>query len=99
MVDIHYIQNENLISARFKGIKIEEVEKWCAELRELVGSLSGESTLSKLYLPLIEKLEDRIIAVLIHVWPVPKDPVVMMLLEVASGAIHQARQSMSSQMA
>ena len=92
MIDIHYIQDANLISARFHAIEIEEVETLCLELKALVQSLGGVAASSKMWLPLLEELEDRLIAVLVHVWPVPKDPVVMTLLAEASYAIDHARQ-------
>lgn len=92
MIDIHYIQDANLISARFHAIEIEEVETLCFELKALVESLGGAAASSKMWLPLVEALEDRLIAVLVHVWPAPTDPVVMMLLEEASCAMDRARQ-------
>lgn len=92
MIDIHYIQDPNLISARFHAIEIEEVETLCFELKALVEFLGGVAASRKMWLPLVEKLEDRLITVLVHVWPAPKDPVVMMLLEEASCAMDQAKQ-------
>lgn len=91
MFDLQYIQDENLISARFHAIEIEEVETICFELKALVESL-GDVALSKTWLSMVEKLEDRLIAVLVHVWPAPKDPVVIMLIREASCAMNHAKQ-------
>lgn len=91
MIDLHYIQDANLISARSHAIAFEEVEHLCAELKALVDSLVGAAASGRIWLPLVEKLEDHLTTVLVHVWPLPKDPVVMMLLEQASDTMAQAR--------
>jgi hypothetical protein len=91
MIDLHYIKDANLISARSHAIEFEKVEHLCAELKALVEALVGAAAASSIWLPLMEKLEDHLTTFLIHVWPLPKDPVVMLLLEQASDAMAQAR--------
>ena len=91
MTDLYYIQDANLISARVNAIDLE-VDQLCGELMTMLRSMCEKADLAwnKMWLAEVAKLEERLMSVLIHVWPSPKDPVVIELRAEASSVIDQA---------
>lgn len=94
MIDIHHIQDANLISARFYAIDLE-VETLCGELLALLEALllAADATLARLWIAAVDTLEDRLTTLLVHVWPSPMDPVVVGLRAEASMMLERARQA------
>jgi len=94
MIDIHYIQDANLISARFHAIDLD-VEALCGELAALLNAPAekADAALQKVWMAKAEKLEDRLTEVLIHVWPNPMDPVVLSLRALAANVVDRAGQA------
>lgn len=92
MIDIHHIQDVNLISARFHAIDLE-VEALCGELMALLDALldSADAALTRLWMAAVDVIEDRLTTLVIHVWPSPKDPVVVGLRAAASSMVDRAR--------
>lgn len=92
MIDIHHIQDANLISARFHAIDLE-VEALCGELMALLDALldSADAALTRLWMAAVDVIEDRLTTLVIHVWPSPKDPVVVGLRAAASSMVDRAR--------
>lgn len=92
MIDIHHIQDANLISARFHAIDLE-VETLCGELRALLDALldSADAALTRLWLAAVDTIEERLTTLVVHVWPSPKDPVVVRLRAEACRMVDRAR--------
>lgn len=91
MTDLYYIQDANLISARINAIDLD-VDQLCSELMAMLRSMceKADAALNRMWLAEVEKLEERLMSVLIHVWPSPKDPVVVELRAEASSVIDQS---------
>jgi hypothetical protein len=93
MTDLYYIQDENLISARINAIDLE-VEQACGELMAMLRTMCerADAAWNRMWLAEVERLEERLMSVLIHVWPSSRDPVVVELRAAASSVIDQASQ-------
>ena len=91
MTDLYYIQDDNLISARINAIDLE-VDQRCGELMAMLRAMRGkaDAAWNRMWLAEVEKLEECLMSVLIHVWPSPTDPVVIELRAAASSVIDQA---------
>lgn len=94
MTDTCYIQDENLISARFHGIELE-VERLGGELVALLSNLveQADAALSQLWIAGVEELEGLLTRLLVHVWPSPADPVVVSLRAEAAQVVERAWQA------
>jgi hypothetical protein len=79
VIDLHYIHDLNLISARFHALDLD-VETQCEQLLPLLDRAAVTD-------PLLQRI--RIVT---HVWPRPDDPVVLELRALAAATVDQVRE-------
>lgn len=90
MIDIHYIHDLNLISARFHAVDLD-VEQRCAELLPLLDASDTDPLLARIKMAQVRRIESQLAQVLIHVWPRPDDPVVHKLRAAAAVMVDRVR--------
>jgi hypothetical protein len=75
MIDLHYLHDLNLISARLYDVELD-VERLGADLERLAATGEGGRVA-------LLAIENALAKIVIHDWPLPDDPVVRQLREAA----------------
>ena len=79
MTALHFITDENLISARSYGVELD-IEEACATLASWI-ELDEKLFSQTIHLDAILSRHAKVFReILLHLWPQPEDPVVMELL-------------------
>lgn len=94
MIDLHYIHDLNLISARFHTLNLD-VETQCEELRPLLEPEDAtDRLLQRIRMAKMRRIEQELARIVTHVWPRPEDPVVLGLRALAADMLERVRQSL-----
>jgi hypothetical protein len=88
MIDLYYIHDLNLISARLHGVDLD-VEQRGAELERLLPG--GEGARAALL-----SIENGLARLILHDWPQPHDPVVCQLRAAAALLVERMRRGSRS---
>jgi hypothetical protein len=88
---LYLIEEANLISARRNGIDLDLESLWrdlAAPAMVPDGAPSGQAGEARMR---IQELDDRLLALLVHAWPRPEDPVVIGLRREAAALLDALR--------
>jgi hypothetical protein len=83
MIDLHYIHDLNLISARLHGVDLD-IEQRGAELERLLPRGDGARAA-------LLSIENALARLILHDWPLPHDPVVCQLRTAAVLQVERMR--------
>ena len=85
-IQLHLIEEANLISARRHGIDLDLPGVWARSLKSEAAAswLPAEQARHELA-DRVSLLRNRLRAVIVHAWPLPQDAVVVALRQEASG--------------
>lgn len=91
MIDLHYIHDLNLISARFHALDLD-VEAQCDELLPLLDPGGAtDRLLQRIRMAKMRRIEHELARIVTHVWPCPEDPVVVGMRTLAAAMVERVR--------
>jgi hypothetical protein len=91
VIDLQYIHDLNLISARFHALDLD-VETRCEELLPLLEPADErDRLLQRIRVAKRRRIEQELARIVIHVWPRPDDPVVVRLRALAAAMVDRVR--------
>lgn len=91
MIDLQYIHDLNLISARFHALDLD-VETQCKELLPLLEPEdAADRLLQRIRMAKMRRIEHELARIVTHVWPCPEDPVVVGMRTLAAAMVDRVR--------